>query len=98
MQAIRITTTFRELAKSKPLNPTELRDWAELSKESEWIARIFEQLVAFKTKDAKLLKQISTRLSRFEALLGYRIYLDQKELDTVLPLMQDYLTRTGLMR
>ncbi|MFQ3854561.1 phage minor head protein [Leptospira kirschneri] len=98
MQAIRITTTFRELAKSKPLNPTELRDWAELSKESEWIARIFEQFIAFKTKDAKLLKQISTRLSRFEALLGYRIYLDQKELDNVLPLIQNYLTRTGLMR
>ncbi|UNE66884.1 phage head morphogenesis protein [Leptospira interrogans] len=98
MQAIRNTNSYRNLALAKPLNPSGLRDWSELSRESEWIARIFEQLIANETSNTKLKKQIQARADRFLKVRGYGIYLSQKELEIVLPLMRNFLEKTGLLR
>ncbi|WP_061216049.1 phage minor head protein [Leptospira santarosai] len=98
MQAIRNTSSFRNLVIAKPLSPGALRDWSELSRESEWIARVFEQFIAEETSDPKLKKQIQTRAMRFTAIRKYEIYLSKKELEIVLPLMREYLERTGLLR
>ncbi|EMK12876.1 MULTISPECIES: phage minor head protein [Leptospira] len=97
MQAIRNTSSFRNLVLAKPLNPGALRDWSELSRESEWIARAFEQFIASETNNTKLKKQIQTRADRFLKVRGYGIYLSQKELETVLPLMRSFLEKTGLL-
>lgn len=98
LQAIKQTESFKILNQTRSNNPATMEGIYELRKDSEWIARIFEQFIALKTNNSKLMGKIEKRRLSYMKIYKVNSYLNQNELDKIIPLFENYLRKKGRLK
>ncbi|MBE7413625.1 MAG: phage head morphogenesis protein [Leptospiraceae bacterium] len=98
LYAIHQTNSFRSLNKLWVQNNNIMNMIYTFRKDSEWIARIFEQFISLKQEKGTLVNEIDKRNMDFAKRYNANYYLTKNELDKVLPLFENYLRKKGLLK
>lgn len=98
IRSIQDTSTYAKFMQLHTMDQSRIRAWSASKSMNEWMARVFEQYIAFKTNDKQLSKQVRVRAAALRDFFGIDFYLTEKEVEKVFSLFDDYLKKKGLLR